>query len=82
MTQSTLLLVLITFQKAGKSEQAFTSDIIIGIVDSGVNYNHEDLKNKQWLNVNEIPDNGIDDDENGYADDYLGWDFWEFGCQL
>ena len=66
------------FPEGWKIEQG-SSDIIIGIVDSGVNYNHEDLKNKQWLNVDEIPDNGIDDDENGYVDDYLGWDFWESG---
>lgn len=67
-----------SFPEGWEIEQG-SSDIIIGIVDSGVNYNHEDLKNKQWLNINEIPDNGIDDDENGYVDDYLGWDFWESG---
>ena len=66
------------FPEAWEIEQG-SSDIIIGIIDSGVNYNHEDLKNKQWLNVDEIPDNGIDDDENGFIDDYLGWDFWESG---
>lgn len=59
------------FPEAWEIEQG-SSDIIIGIIDSGVNYNHEDLKNKQWLNVDEIPDNGIDDDENGFIDDYLG----------
>lgn len=69
------------FPEGWKIEQG-SSDIIIGIVDSGVNYNHEDLKNKQWLNVDEIPDNGIDDDENGYVDDYLGWDFWESGYRF
>ncbi|GAB5410197.1 MAG: hypothetical protein BalsKO_25620 [Balneolaceae bacterium] len=56
-----------------------SSDVIISIVDSGVNYEHEDLENKQWLNLNEIPNNGIDDDNNGFVDDYLGWDFWENG---
>jgi len=52
-----------------------TEDIIISIVDSGVNYDHEDLRGKQWLNEDEIPNNGIDDDGNGFVDDYLGWDF-------
>jgi len=54
-----------------------SSDVIIGIVDTGVNYLHEDLKNKAWVNEDEIPDNGIDDDDNGFVDDYLGWDFFE-----
>ena len=56
-----------------------SEDVIIGIVDSGVNYKNHDLKNKGWVNENEIPDNGIDDDENGFIDDYIGWDFWESG---
>ena len=55
-----------------------SSDIIIGIVDSGVNYGHEDLKDKHWVNEDEIQGNGIDDDNNGFIDDYLGWDFWDF----
>ncbi len=50
-------------------------DIIIAIVDSGIDYRHEDLASKIWINPNEIPDNGIDDDENGYIDDVHGWDF-------
>tara|TARA_R110000868_G_scaffold259361_9_gene517418 strand:+ start:10212 stop:13097 length:2886 start_codon:yes stop_codon:yes gene_type:complete len=54
-----------------------SSDVIIAIVDSGVNYNHEDLKDKHWVNEDEIPNNGIDDDNNGFVDDYLGWDFWD-----
>ncbi len=56
-----------------------SSEVIIGIVDSGVNYLNQDLKNKGWVNEDEIPDNGIDDDENGFIDDYIGWDFWEAG---
>jgi subtilisin family serine protease len=56
-----------------------SGDVIIGIVDSGVNYKNHDLKNKGWVNEDEIPDNGIDDDENGFIDDYIGWDFWESG---
>lgn len=51
--------------------------IVIAIVDSGVDYNHPDLVNNIWSNNNEIPDNGIDDDGNGYIDDCNGWDFQE-----
>ncbi|WP_370089831.1 S8 family serine peptidase [Ekhidna sp.] len=50
-------------------------DIIIAIVDSGVELNHSDLKDQIYTNDDEIPDNGIDDDEDGYIDNYLGWDF-------
>lgn len=55
-----------------------SSDVIIAIVDSGVDYNHEDLKDKIWLNEEDILGNGIDDDNNGFIDDYYGWDFWDF----
>ncbi len=54
-----------------------SSDVVIGIIDSGVNYLHSDMANKQWVNEGEIPENQIDDDGNGFVDDYLGWDFWE-----
>ncbi|MEQ8364596.1 MAG: S8 family peptidase [Cyclobacteriaceae bacterium] len=49
--------------------------IIVAIVDSGVDVDHEDLKNVIWTNEDEIPDNGIDDDKNGYIDDVHGWNF-------
>ena len=49
--------------------------VIVAIIDSGVDIEHEDLKNKIWTNENEIPDNGIDDDHNGYIDDIHGWNF-------
>lgn len=47
--------------------------IVICVIDNGIDTNHEDLKNNLWVNYNEIPDNGIDDDNNGYVDDYQGW---------
>lgn len=56
-----------------------TSDIVIAIVDSGVDYTHEDLDDKYWVNEGEIPGNGVDDDENGFIDDDKGWDFWNSG---
>lgn len=48
--------------------------VIVAVVDTGVDYNHEDLKNKMWKNTYEIADNGIDDDNNGYIDDIFGID--------
>ncbi|HZY82776.1 MAG TPA: S8 family peptidase [Cyclobacteriaceae bacterium] len=49
--------------------------VIVAIIDSGVDINHEDLKSVIWTNEDEIPDNGIDDDKNGYIDDVHGWNF-------
>src|SRR5436190_5234727 len=55
----------------GKSSQT----IIVAVIDNGVDIDHEDLKNVIWTNKREIPDNGIDDDHNGYIDDIHGWNF-------
>ncbi len=49
--------------------------VIVGIVDSGVDIEHEDLKSVLWTNTKEIAGNGIDDDKNGYIDDIHGWNF-------
>ncbi|MES2862828.1 MAG: S8 family peptidase [Bacteroidota bacterium] len=49
--------------------------VIVGIVDSGVDINHEDLKSVIWTNPKEIAGNKIDDDKNGYIDDIHGWNF-------
>lgn len=51
------------------------SKIIVGVVGTGIDYDHEDLIVNMWVNLDEIPNNGIDDDENGYVDDVNGWDF-------
>ncbi len=48
---------------------------VVAVIDSGVDYNHPDLKNNMWVNKGEIPGNRIDDDKNGYVDDYYGYDF-------
>ena len=50
-------------------------DVVVAIIDSGVDYNHRDLKNQMWKNSQEIAGDGIDNDENGYVDDVHGWDF-------
>jgi len=49
--------------------------VIVAIIDSGVDIEHEDLKDKIWTNEDEIAGNGIDDDKNGYIDDVHGWNF-------
>ena len=49
--------------------------VIVAVIDSGVDINHEDLKDIIWTNTKEIPGNGIDDDGNGYVDDVNGWSF-------
>ena len=56
--------------KGRKSEK-----VIVGVIDSGIDINHEDLKSVIWTNPKEIPGNGIDDDKNGYVDDIHGWNF-------
>ncbi|MGL4631870.1 MAG: S8 family serine peptidase, partial [Leadbetterella sp.] len=52
-----------------------SSTVIVGVIDSGVDINHEDIKENVWVNPKEIPSNGIDDDKNGFIDDLNGWDF-------
>ena len=49
--------------------------VVVAVIDSGVDINHEDLMGSIWINEDEIPDNGIDDDNNGYIDDVHGWNF-------
>ncbi|MDA7705925.1 S8 family serine peptidase [Flavobacteriaceae bacterium] len=49
--------------------------IIVAVIDSGIDIDHEDLKENIWVNSGEIPNNGKDDDANGYIDDVNGWNF-------
>ncbi|MBT6842675.1 MAG: S8 family serine peptidase [Candidatus Melainabacteria bacterium] len=49
--------------------------ITVAVIDTGVDYTHQDLAANIWNNTDEIPGNRIDDDNNGYVDDVIGWDF-------
>lgn len=51
------------------------TQIVVAVVDSGTDLEHEDLKDVAWVNPKEIPGNGIDDDKNGFIDDINGWNF-------
>ncbi len=49
--------------------------IVVAVIDTGVDYNHPDLSGNIWHNPGELPDDGVDNDGNGYVDDVIGWDF-------
>ena len=53
-----------------------SADVVVGVVDSGIDCDHIDLADNIWTNPGEIPGNGIDDDGNGYIDDVHGWNFY------
>jgi len=53
-----------------------SSDVVVGIIDEGIDISHEDLRQNIWTNPNEVPNDGIDNDRNGYIDDVNGWDFF------
>lgn len=58
-------------------EELFTnkSEVIVAVLDSDIDINHEYLKDFIWINESEIPNNGVDDDKNGFVDDRNGWNF-------
>lgn len=58
----------------GWALKADASDVVVAVIDTGVNYFHQDLTANMWSNQGEIPDDGIDNDGNGYIDDYYGID--------
>ncbi len=65
-----------------ETEKAYTllegkkgKEVVVAVIDSGVDEEHEDLSNIMWVNPNEIMGNGKDDDNNGYVDDVNGWNF-------
>lgn len=58
-----------------KAKKIKSTQVIVAVIDSGIDTLHEDLKPVLWTNPKEIPGNGIDDDHNGYIDDVHGWNF-------
>ncbi|HEY7164305.1 MAG TPA: S8 family peptidase [Candidatus Binatia bacterium] len=72
----------LTPMEAGKSawdiETGEKNPVTIAVIDSGLDYVHPEIAKKNvWVNTKEIPGNGIDDDNNGYVDDVMGWNFME-----
>jgi subtilisin family serine protease len=59
---------IVTGKPAGKT-------VLVAVIDSGVDIDHEDLRDRIWVNEDEIPGNSLDDDNNGYIDDIHGWNF-------
>lgn len=56
-------------------DKSLGAGVVVAVVDSGIDIDHQDLKDNIWTNEGEIPNNGIDDDGNGFIDDVHGWDF-------
>ena len=52
-----------------------SADVVVGVIDEGIDVNHPDLRDNIWTNSGEVPGNRIDDDNNGYVDDVNGYDF-------
>ena len=57
------------------NQRSSSPDVVVGVIDGGIQLDHPDLTNNIWINKDEIPNNNFDDDNNGYRDDVNGWNF-------
>ena len=58
------------------NKESYPNEVIVAVIDTGVDVEHEDLAENIWINEGEIPGDGIDNDGNGFTDDVNGWDFY------
>lgn len=58
-----------------REHEVYGEGVVVASIDTGINYRHQDLVNNIWINEVEVPNNGVDDDANGYVDDLYGFDF-------
>lgn len=65
----------ISAERAWENLGHSSGKIVVAVIDTGIDYNHPDLRENIYVNTREIPGNGIDDDKNGYIDDVHGWNF-------
>lgn len=64
-------------EEAWNAGAGANKEVVVAIIDVGIDYNHEDLSSVMWINRNEIPDDGVDNDDNGYVDDIYGYNFFD-----
>ena len=72
----------INLETAWEAYDGGSRDVIVALVDTGIDYSHTDLSGRIWVNEDEIPGNGVDDDGNGYVDDVYGWNFYNNSAQV
>ncbi len=73
--------LLITGAPAAWDETTGSPNVVVAVLDTGINFNHEDIRHRFWVNSDEVAGNSVDDDHNGYVDDTRGFDFssWVVG---